>query len=178
MEHIRSEATAALNSNRDMMKERTPRTSHRYQTGEQIWIEAKHIKSNRPSQKLDHQRYGPFEVIEPVGEGAYRIKIPDTWLIHDVFNERLITPYHETSFKLQKKDPPPPPDIMNDEEHYEVEKIRGVRKKGRGMQYLVHWKGYPNEEDTWEPLRMLKGAEEAIQDYHKRFPEKNLKRRR
>lgn len=44
MEHIRSEATAALNSNRDMMKEQTPRTSHRYQAGEQIWIEANETK--------------------------------------------------------------------------------------------------------------------------------------
>jgi len=41
----------------------------------------------------------------------------------------------------------PLPTIINEEEEYKVEEIQKHRKQGRGMQYLVHWKGYGNEHD-------------------------------
>jgi len=48
----------------------------------------------------------------------------------------------EPKFKGQHKDPTPPPTIINREEKYEIEEVRKHRKCGRGIQYLVHWKGY------------------------------------
>jgi len=53
----------------------------------------------------------------------------------------------EPKFKGQHKKLAPPPMIINKEEEYEVEKVRKHRKRGRGTQYLVHWKGYGNEHD-------------------------------
>jgi len=50
-------------------------------------------------------------------------------------------------FKGQHKDPAPLPTIINEEEEYKVEEVRKYRKRGREMQYLVHWKGYGNEHD-------------------------------
>jgi len=41
-------------------------------------------------------------------------------------------------FSSQHKDPAPLPDIINEEEEYEVEEIRGYRKKGRGTQFLIY----------------------------------------
>jgi len=41
-------------------------------------------------------------------------------------------------FSSQYKDPAPLPDIINEEEEYEVEEIRGYRKKGRGTQFLIY----------------------------------------
>ena len=68
-------------------------------------------------------------------------------MIHDVFNEDLLTwckkPYH----KGQHMEPAPPPDIINKEEEYEVEEIRKHWKKGQGAQYLIYWKNYRNEHD-------------------------------
>ena len=48
-------------------------------------------------------------------------------------------------FASQHKDPAPPPDIINKEEEYEVEEIRGHHKKERGIQFLIYWKGYENK---------------------------------
>ena len=36
----------------------------------------------------------------------------------------------------------PPPDLSEGEEVYEVETILNHRKRGRGYQYYVKWRGY------------------------------------
>ncbi|KXN86237.1 Chromodomain Y-like protein, partial [Leucoagaricus sp. SymC.cos] len=53
----------------------------------------------------------------------------------------------------------------------EVKEIQGHQKWGRGVQYLVHWKGYGDKEDQWLPKSHLSNAEETIQEYHSRFSE-------
>jgi hypothetical protein len=70
-------------------------------------------------------------------------------------------------FDSQKKLTPPPPDIIEEEEEYKIEEIRRHRRKGKGTQYLVHWKGYENEDDTWLPWSSLGNAEELLSEYLK-----------
>jgi len=53
----------------------------------------------------------------------------------------------EPKFKRQHEEPASPPMIINKQEEYEVEEVRKHRKRGRGIQYLVHWKGYGDEHD-------------------------------
>jgi len=53
----------------------------------------------------------------------------------------------EPKFKGQHKDPAPLPTIINEEEEYEVEEVRKHRKRRRGMQYLIYWKGYGDKHD-------------------------------
>jgi len=53
----------------------------------------------------------------------------------------------EPKFKGQHKDLIPLPMIINEEEEYKVKEVRKHKKYGRGIQYLVHWKGYRDEHD-------------------------------
>jgi len=71
-------------------------------------------------------------------------------------------------------DPAPLPDIINEKEEYEVKEIRKHWKKGRGTQYLVHWKGYRNEHNQWIIKMGLPYAKEAIKDYWTRISSQNL----
>ena len=59
-------------------------------------------------------------------------------MIHNVFNENLLTQCVEPKFKGQHEEPAPLPTIINKEEEYEVEEVRKYRKRGRETQYLVH----------------------------------------
>ena len=45
-------------------------------------------------------------------------------MIHNVFNEDLLTQYKKLQFKGQHIKLAPPPDIINEKEEYEVEEIR------------------------------------------------------
>jgi hypothetical protein len=38
------------------------------------------------------------------------------------------------------------------------------------VQYLVHWKGYPREEETWELVSNITNAKDAVKDFHRAHP--------
>jgi hypothetical protein len=176
LKETRQEAKAALEQGNETMENQYNKKrmrAHHWNPGDKVWLEGTNITTNRPAKKLDAKRYGPFTVKEKIGQGAYRLDIPKGWVIHNIFNEALLLPFRGPEFDSQRKEPPPSPDIINDEEEYEVEEIRGHCKKGRGIQYLVHWKGYGNEHDQWLSKTNLEGSAELIEEYHQRFPEKN-----
>ncbi|XP_004753701.2 chromodomain Y-like protein isoform X2 [Lutra lutra] len=55
----------------------------------------------------------------------------------------------------------------------EVERIVDKRKNKKGkIEYLVRWKGYDSEDDTWEPEQHLVNCEEYIHDFNRRHTEK------
>jgi len=142
--------------------------------GEHVWLENKNIQSNRPSKKLDNKRYGSFRITKDIGLGAFQLELLEGWMIHNIFNEDLLTRCVEPKLKGQHKEPAPPPTIINEEEEYEVEEVRKYRKRGRGTQYLIHWKGYGDKHDQWIAEMGLLHARQAIEDYWTRCSSRNL----
>ena len=100
--------------------------------------------------KMKPKREGPFEITEVLGPVTYRLKLPNTWRIHDVFHATLLKQYkeNETYGEIFSN---PPPELLDGEEVYEVETILNHRKRGRGYQYFVKWRGYPISDASWEP---------------------------
>ena len=85
--------------------------------------------------------------------------------IHNVFHVDLLLPYKETE-AYGTPFTRPPPVIDQGEEEYEIESIIKSRRKGRGrkLQYLVHWKGYPNADNSWVDEKDLH-APELLQEF-------------
>ena len=89
-------------------------------------MDARNIKTRRPSAKLDHRRLGPYEVIESVGASAVRLRLPATVQIHPVFHVSLLEHAAEDPNPGQIA-PPPPAVIVDGEEEWEVETIPDSR---------------------------------------------------
>src|SRR6267378_7904586 len=110
---------------------------------------------SHPTAKLAPKRYGPFPITKVLGlPVTYKLRLPEQWNIHPVFHVDLLTPYKEMEFHGRNFEWPLP-DLVDGNEEYEVERIVNSRRSGRGrqVQYLVHWKGYPearSEEHTSE----------------------------
>ena len=75
---------------------------------------------------------GPFRISKDIGLEAFQLEHSEGWMIHNIFNEDLLTRCVEPKFKGQHEKPVPLPTIINKEEEYEVEEVRKHRKRGRG----------------------------------------------
>ena len=136
-----------------------------------MYLNAANIKTTRALKKLNAKFHRPFKVLEAVGKLAYKLELPLTWTIHNTFHESKLKPAHEPTFPKQKEPHPrPPPNIINGEEEHKVKTIQKVRKKHGKCEFLIKWKGLPQEEASWEPEEHMDNAKEAIKDFYKRNP--------
>jgi hypothetical protein len=83
-----------------------------------------------PPKKLTEKQLGPFTIIKKIGNTSYHLKLPDTWIIHNIFHFSYLTPFKPSKFPSQQKPPKPPPIINGEEEpKYEVETILDSHKR-------------------------------------------------
>ena len=87
--------------------------------------------------------------------------------IHPVVNVSRIVRYKK-QVERQKKEEGKPVEVKGVKE-WEVEKILNKRKIRGVEKYLVQWKGFMAEEDTWERIENLKNAEEAIKKFERKI---------
>ena len=91
-----------MNMAKEMMKrqfDKKRRNPQGLKEGDNIWLEAKNIHLNRPSKKLDQKRYRPFKVLKAIGQETFQLKLLEGWMIHNVFNEDLLTRCKEPYYK-------------------------------------------------------------------------------
>ena len=178
----RETAKKALERSNELMKnqyDKHKKPAINYKPGDKVYINAEHLPSVRQSRKLERKFFGPYEVVEKVGQSAYRIKIPASWKVYNVFNESLLKPYYAPHYVNQKQKEKHTEDEQrreNDSGEYELERLLNSRisKRGRGrgrLEYLVKWKNYPLEEASWEPVTNLTNAQEAIEEFHLEYPD-------
>ena len=141
-----------------------------YKVGDKVWLDASNLRTSRPSKKLDDRRFGPFSIIQVVSPHVYRLQLPRSWRMHPVFHTSKLRPYISDSSIRSPQPSPPLPVVMNEEVEYEVESILDSRFRRGLLQYLVHWKGYPREDDTWEPASHLTNSSQLVEIFHQQNP--------
>ena len=113
---------------------------------------------------------GPYDITKLVGDNAVRLHLPKMMRIHPVVNISRVQPYKEL-LEGQTTIRPGLVKLTEDREiKYEIDHVVDVRKKGQHMEYLIHWKGYTEEDRTWEPKGNLGNAKAALDLFHERNP--------
>jgi hypothetical protein len=167
------EAKAALAKSKDDMaryynQRRTPAPD--FQPGDKVYLEATDITTTRPSRKLSHKHLGPFSVERKVGNNAYRLRLPPAMSrIHPVFNVVKLTPAPEDPILGRHAPPPPLPEIVDGEEEWVVEEILDSKMMNRKLRYLVKWKGFTAEHNSWEPWDNVH-APDLVAEFYRKHP--------
>jgi len=60
---------------------------------------------------------------------------------------------------------------MEGEEEFEVEKILNKRVVRGKEKFLVRWKGYTAEGDTWESRENLKNTKDLVKEFEREYGE-------
>jgi hypothetical protein len=136
--------------------------------GDKVYLWRRNIRTKRLSNKLDFLKLGVFEIEDKKGPVNYKLKLPKGMRIHPVFYVSLLEPAYPDAPLDQSTE------LDGDrlEPEYEVESILDHAVYRRQHKYLVKWKGYPTEENTWEPKSNLQNSLQLLADYYRAHPTK------
>ncbi|GBG79634.1 hypothetical protein CBR_g29784 [Chara braunii] len=172
-EHIvASQTRMAARANRSRM-------DHPFKIGDDVLIDARHLQLEADTlRKFRRRFFGPCRILQAVGSDtasspvSFCVKLPDYLRqarVHDVYHVSLLRPYRRPSKRFAGRPYEHPPPIMVDgHEEFLVSDIIGRRVTNDNpphVEYLVRWKGYLDEEATWEPLEHLQHARMLVRAY-------------
>lgn len=131
------------------------RSQRMFQVGDFVYLKLQpyrqqSLKGKGVPHKLSPRFYGPFRVTDRVGSVAYKLELPDTAAIHNVF--------HVSQLKLCPNPPSTAPilpqylsDVGNAKEPAVILEKKMVNRQNKAVtKVLVQWKGEPPEKATWE----------------------------
>jgi len=174
------ELAAHRDAARDAIKRSTDRQAFQYdkrrkapllETGDEVLINPhalELIEAKGKGRKLIQRKIGPFEITEVISPTAYRLRLPDSYPMHNVVNIQHLTKYHRSRDK-SRPIMSNPRDLLKSTEEYEVEKIVGEKRSKGKNYYKVRWKGYDAENDTWQSARDLRNAPELLKEWKNRL---------
>jgi hypothetical protein len=168
-EFIREEMTWAQAMQQEYAnRKRSPAPA--YEIGNKVWLDARNIRTQRASKKLDWKNLGPYRITKKISSHAYQLDLPASMKIHPVFHVSLLRPA-ATDYLPYQQVPPPEPVVIDEEPEYYVESIEDIRfnKQRKRHEYRVKWTGY--DDLSWEPAGELRNNE-AVDRFHERFPSK------
>ena len=136
----REEALASHELARSRMADRRKSTFVPFKKGDKVWLDSRNLKTTY-HKKMKPKWEGPFTITEVLGPVMYKLQLPTSWWIHNVFHAVLLHPYQENEV-YRMNFTKPPPEYIEENKVYEVESILKHWKQGRGYQYYIKWKGY------------------------------------
>jgi len=137
---------------------------------DQVYLNTSDIKTTRPSPKLSHRRLGPFEIERQVGPLVYRLKLPyGLRQLHPVFNVVKLSAAPDDLIPGRKPRAPPPPIVINGKPEWEVEEVLDSRWHQRRFQFLIKWKGFSREHNSWEAASNVK-VPDLVTEYYRKHP--------
>lgn len=181
LQNVREKAADRLKKAQESQQRHHAKThiSPAFRKGDQVLLSTKNLKLRQPSKKMSSLFIGPFLIDEAVGTSgqAFRLHLPPTYRIHNVFHASLLKPYHHRPGEPQAN--VSAPELSPDgNEVWEVERIVGERTRGGEKEYCLRWKNYDEDWDTWEPEENFEDMGEAVAEWQGSLRKKKQRNRK
>jgi len=137
-----------------------------FKPGDQVYLNMSNIQMTCPSPKLSYHRLEPFKIKCQVGLLAYHLKLPQGMRqLHLVFNVIKLSATPENLIPGRKPQALLPPIVVDRKAEWKVEEILDSRWHWRRFQFLIKWKGFSREHNSWEIASNVK-VQDLIAEYY------------
>jgi hypothetical protein len=132
-------------------------------------LNGKNIRAKHRCKKLEYMMLGSFEVLSVGTNLQYcRLKLPDSWMIHSIFNIELLEKYKRTHPNKQVLE------IEANGNDWVVESIIASGPSDDNIThhvYLVKWKDFLRKENAWETYNNVAESDlRLLEEYYKKNP--------
>jgi hypothetical protein len=148
------------------------RTVATFKVGDLVLLSNKYIRpphlQTKGSKKLRSKFIGPFPITRKASPTSYELDLPTNIGAHPVVNAEYLRPYHGNPDRFRGREQPPPAPTFNDktqELEYIVDKIVNHRVRRGKTEYLLHWQGYADHDNTWDKEDNLAKFSELVKAY-------------
>jgi hypothetical protein len=137
--------------------------------GELVMLNGRNIRAKHRCKKLEDKMLGPFEVMSVGRNNRYcKLRLPDHWKLHPVFNIDWLERYKGTDPKKQVVE------IKAEGEEWVMESIMASGPSDNDPKqhvFLVKWQGFSQEENRWEIYKNVAEHDMGLlKDYYERNP--------
>jgi len=167
MKKMHEEAGTALKKAQEDMKRQADRgrkETENWTKGDRVMLSTKDLVfKERLARKLVDRYIGPYIIKEVVSTNTVKLRLPSSMRIYPVVNVSQIVQYKEQVGK-QKKEEEKPVEVEGVEE-WKVERILNKRKIREVDKYLVQWKRFTAEHDSWKKKEDLENTRELVNKF-------------
>ena len=133
------------------------RKDKEYAIGDWVWLklQAYRQKSIRGQHhKFDPKFYGPYQIIDRIGKVAYKLGLPTTATIHNVFHVSLLRPAAAPTTPVVDL---LPVSHINDAIPQAILERKMVKRHNQAVtKWLIHWAGQSPADASWEFADVVK----------------------
>ena len=134
-----------------------------FHVGDKVWINGRNLPGFARCSKFEPRYHGPFKITDRIGKVAYRVALPPAYTCHNVFHVSLLVKDRPRDSSMNSLEAAVGWLPVRDQaglptDTYEVGYIMAQHGTGDSAQYLVKWRGAPEDGATWEPESNLTGC--------------------
>ena len=121
-----------------------------FSMGDLVLLSTTNLRMKNIPSKLQRKFVGPFSIVDKISPLVYKLQLPDTWKIHNVFHISLLRPWRQSLYSTEQQQVVPEIEAPEAEQTSETEKVLRWRwvRQGRRLtkKYLVLWRDQPVDE--------------------------------
>ena len=140
-----------------------------YKIGDKVWLDMKDINTGQPKKKLDILCEGPFEITEKISNVAYRLNLPPSWKIYNLFHVSKLKWIKPDEFNWQL----PHVTLHVHGDNWNATDITKAKLTNGCLEFLTTWT-LPDGQmhELWELApRMENDAPKLIKEFYKKHPQ-------
>lgn len=145
-------------------------------------LDARNIKTTRPTKSLDYKNLGPFKIIRAINHAAYELELPGAMQnIFPVFHPWLLHPVETDPLPGQVEPEPPAVEFPDGDEWNVAEIVDSTIDKRRKdpvtnkkgcLMYKMNFTNSPawNSKPPWQPFTDVTHSPDIVANYHHKYP--------